>query len=72
MSSALEKAASKLLAAYGVKAVWEMHLAATAASGRGKPELAASLVGVAEAAERLLMQSPENALPTTKHRRAAN
>jgi hypothetical protein len=47
----LEGAASKLLALYGVKAIWDIHLAAAAASGRGEPELAASLINVAEAAE---------------------
>ena len=47
----LEKAARKLLATYGVKAIWDMHLAAAAAHGMGEPELAASLVHLAEAAE---------------------
>ncbi len=53
--SSLETAASKLLATYGVKAIWDMHLAAAAAYDMGEPELAASLTKLAEAAERRLM-----------------
>jgi hypothetical protein len=52
----LEKAATKLLATYGVKAIWDIHLAAAAADGIGEPDLASSLVKLAEAAERCLMR----------------
>ena len=55
---ALEDAATKLLAVYGVKAIWDMQLAAAAAHGMGEPELAASLIKLAEAAEECLMRSP--------------
>jgi hypothetical protein len=54
----LDSAASKLLATYGVKAIWDLHLAAAAAYGMGEPELAASLINIAEAAERQLMSDP--------------
>ena len=53
----LEQAAAKLLAVYGVKAIWDMHLAAAAAHGMGEPELAASLINLAEAAEECVMRS---------------
>jgi hypothetical protein len=39
-----------------VKAIWDMHLAAAAAYKMGEPELAASLIKVAEAAELRLMR----------------
>ena len=55
--SSLETAASKLLATYGVKAIWDMHLTAAAAHGMGEPELAESLIKLAEAAERQMMRN---------------
>jgi hypothetical protein len=55
-SSPMEKAATQLLATYGVKAIWDIHLAAAAAAGMGEPDLASSLVKLAEAAERCLMR----------------
>ena len=55
--SPLEKAATKLLAVYGRKAIWDMHLAAAAAHGMGEPELATSLINLAEVAEEYLLRS---------------
>jgi hypothetical protein len=52
----LEKAATKLLATYGVKAIWDMHLTAAAAHAMGEAELATSLIDLAEAAERCLLR----------------
>ena len=48
-----EKLARDMLERDGVAAVWELHIAALAAKEAGKLEVAASLVEVAEAAERL-------------------
>ena len=48
-----EKLARDMLARDGVAAIWELHIAALAAKDAGKLEVAASLVEVAEAAERL-------------------
>ena len=56
----IEKAATKLLAVYGIKAIWDMHLAAAAAHGLGKLKLAASMIAVAEAAERRWMRRRQN------------
>ena len=53
----LEEAARKLLATYGVRAIWDMHLAAAAAHGMGEPDLAASLINLVEAAEECLLHS---------------
>jgi hypothetical protein len=58
----LDNAASKLLATYGVKAIWDMYLAAAAASGMGEHELAVSLINLVEAAERRLMSDPSRPL----------
>lgn len=52
----LDKAATKLLATYGMKAIWDMHLGAAAAHGMSEPELASSLVNLADAAERSVMR----------------
>jgi hypothetical protein len=41
-----------MLARFGVRAIWDTHVAAAAAFGLGKPELADELVEIAEAAER--------------------
>jgi hypothetical protein len=51
--ASLEQAASKLLGIFGVQAIWDLHLAATAAYEMRKSELAATLIEIAEAAERL-------------------
>jgi hypothetical protein len=59
----IDKAATKLLATYGVKAIWDMHLAAAAAHGMGETELASTLTNLAEAAERCILERP----PTPQH-----
>jgi hypothetical protein len=41
-----------MLARFGVGVIWDTHVAAAAAFGLGKPELADELVEIAEAAER--------------------
>lgn len=51
----LDEAARRLLATFGLQGVWDVHLAATAAHGAGKAELAASLTELAEAAEQAVM-----------------
>ena len=71
MSSSAEKAALKLLGTFGLKAIWDAHLAATAAYEMGKPELAGSLIELAEAAERCWMrrqtsESLRSALPSDR------
>jgi hypothetical protein len=55
----LEHVATKLLAVYGVKAIWDLQLAAAAAHGMGEPELAASLIKLVEAAEECLICASE-------------
>lgn len=52
----IEKAAKKLLAAHGIKAIWDMHLAAAKAHRMGRLKLAASMILIAEAAERRWMR----------------
>jgi hypothetical protein len=56
MSSSVKKAALRLLGTFGVNAIWDVHLAATAAHELGKSELASDLVELAEAAEQEWMQ----------------
>jgi len=48
-----EKLASRMLAQTGIAAIWDAHVAAAAAYGLGKPDIAAELLKIAEAAERL-------------------
>jgi hypothetical protein len=48
-----EKLAGNMLAHSGIAAIWDLHLAAVAAKDAGKRDIAASLVEIAEAAERL-------------------
>jgi hypothetical protein len=55
--TSLAMAAKKLLAVYGVRAIWDIHLAAAAAHGMGEPDLAASLIKLVEAAEECLLHS---------------
>lgn len=50
-------AATKLLAIYGARAIWDIHLAATAAHDMGKADLASSLAEIAEAAEEALLRT---------------
>lgn len=57
--TSLDEAASKLLSTFGVQAIWDAHLAATAAYEMGKSDLAATLIELAEAAERHWMQRAE-------------
>jgi hypothetical protein len=42
-----------MLAHNGIAAIWDSHVAAAAAHGLGKHDMAASLIEIAEAAERL-------------------
>ena len=48
-----EKLARDMLDRDGIRAVWDFHLAAISATEAGKHEMAASLLEVTEAAERL-------------------
>ena len=48
-----EKLAPRMLALTGIAAIWDAHIAAAAANGLGKHEQPASLIKIAEAAERL-------------------
>lgn len=48
-----EKLACDMLDRDGIGAVWDLHLAAISALKAGKHDMAASLLEVAEAAERL-------------------
>ena len=54
-----ERIASRMLALSGVAAIWDAYLAAAAAHGLGTPDLAESLIQIAEAAEREWMSGPE-------------
>jgi hypothetical protein len=47
-----ERLASRMLAYTGVQAIRDMHVAASAAYGLGRTDVAASLIEIAEAAER--------------------
>ena len=57
--ASLEEAASKLLSTFGVQAIWDAHLAATAAYEMGNSEMATTLIELAEAAERCWMRRAE-------------
>jgi hypothetical protein len=59
MTSSVEKAALKLLGTLGIRAIWDLHLSATAAHDMGKPKLGADLIELAEAAERFWMRRSE-------------
>ena len=48
-----ERLAFQMLAHTGIAAIWDTHIAAAAAYGLGKPDIAAGLIEIAEAAERL-------------------
>lgn len=48
-----EKLARLMLAQTGIAVIWNAHVAGAAAHGLGKLEVAASLIEIAEAAERL-------------------
>jgi hypothetical protein len=60
--SPLDDAASELLSTHGMKAIWDLHLVAAAANGMGEPELAASLVKLADLAEREWIRRSRSAL----------
>ena len=49
----VEAVASRMLAETGITVIWEAHVAAAAAHRLGRLEMAASLIEIAEAAERL-------------------
>ena len=46
-----EEIASRMLARYGIRFIWEAHVAAAAAYGLGKLSIAVDLTEIAEAAE---------------------
>ena len=46
-----QKAAASMLAQYGIKFIWDTHVAAAAAYGLGNNDLAEDLIEIAEAAE---------------------
>lgn len=48
-----DKMAATMLAHSGIAVIWDLYLAAAAAKAKGKLQMAASLVEIAEAAERL-------------------
>ncbi len=56
-----EKLASDMLAHNGIAAIWDLHLAAAAAKRAGKIEMAASLIEIADAAERVLREQERQA-----------
>jgi hypothetical protein len=51
-----ERLASRMLASSGVRAIWDTYVAASAAHGLGRTEVAEALIHVAEAAEHEWMQ----------------
>jgi hypothetical protein len=53
----IEKLAAALLASSGVSCIWHAYTAAATADQMGEPDLAASLLKVAEAAERQFCSS---------------
>jgi hypothetical protein len=50
--STFETVAARMLARDGVKVIWQLHLRAAAAYGRGNWLSALALVGIADTAER--------------------
>ena len=53
LDKSAERLASGMLAKTGIAAIWHTHVAAAAAYGLGKREIADELTQIAEAAERL-------------------
>jgi hypothetical protein len=53
LDKSAERLASGMLAKTGIAAIWDTHVAAAAAYGLGKPDIAAELTEIAEAAERV-------------------
>lgn len=58
-----ERLARSMLTQSGVRAIWDAHLAASAAYGLGRFDMADSLIEIAEAAEREWIRRSE-AIPT--------
>ena len=57
-----EQVAANMLNRHGLAAIWQLHTAAAAAYRRGERAAAASILEIAEAAEReWLRRRPENA-----------
>lgn len=56
-----EEIASRMLARYGIRFIWDTHVAAAAAYGLGKLSIAADLTDIAEAAEQHWLET-RNAL----------
>ncbi|MBV9586440.1 MAG: hypothetical protein JO213_16310 [Alphaproteobacteria bacterium] len=54
-----EKLAVKLLARDGISAVWQLHVAAAAAFADGHRQAAETVLQIAEAAERALLEGAE-------------
>ena len=54
-----EALASKMLALTGVRAIWDINLAAAAVYRLGRPDLAETLADIADAAEREWMRRYE-------------
>jgi hypothetical protein len=52
-TTVVDELASGMLTHSGVAVIWDLHLAAAQAKRNGKLEMAASLLEIAEAAERL-------------------
>jgi hypothetical protein len=59
MQMITEKLASRMLERYGLAFIWDAHIAAAAAHGLGHTTSAASLLEMAEAAERVWMRQAE-------------
>jgi hypothetical protein len=58
MSSTLtERIARSILAREGVAAIWTLHIAAAEAHRTGHPQAAASILEIAEAAERVSLKT---------------
>jgi hypothetical protein len=55
-----EKLACQMLAHGGIAVIWDLHLAAAAAKRTGKVEIAASLIEIADAAERVMARRTAN------------
>jgi hypothetical protein len=51
-----EKLAARMLASSGLRAIWDSYVAASAAHGLGRADVAEAIIAVAEAAEREWMQ----------------
>jgi hypothetical protein len=52
-----DKIAARMLAQFGIKFIWDAHVAAASAYGLGNVDLADDLIDIAEAAERRSVQA---------------